>query len=90
MRMTTIIFDDDGASSPEPGAVDPFQDIRHLLPKLKKPSWVRLIGKQRRVTKAKAPSREAAKVIARKERKRLKRLGRALAGEHTRVASAAA
>lgn len=88
--MTATLSADDGASSSEPGAVDPFQDIRHLLPKLAKPSWVRLIGKQVRVVKAKAPSPEAARVIRRKESRAKTRLARALAGEHTRVTVAAA
>ena len=54
--------------------------LRAIAPKLKRPSWVRLIGVQAKVAKA---DPIAEKVRQRKWRKRMRRLGRALAGEFT-------
>jgi hypothetical protein len=91
--MTTTVCitpSDEGAISlTESGALDPFQGLRQLLPKLTKPSWVRLI-KSAKPRKAAPPSETPAvqRAIRRNERK-LNRLGRALNGEFTRSRSAA-
>ena len=84
--MTTIAVGlDEGADFHQSSALDPFKDLRELLPRLAQPSWVRLISNQRELSKTHhAPSADAQRIIDRKARKR-SRLARALAGEHTRV-----
>lgn len=87
MTTTTPISPDEGPCD-EHGALDPFKDLRQLLPKLAIPSWVRLIGKQldARPAKALKPSKPAQRCMRRNER----RLLRALSGEHTRARKEAA
>lgn len=53
---------------------------RSILPQLKRPSWVRLIGDWPKPVDVDS---EAAKIASRKWRKRMRRLGRALTGEFT-------
>lgn len=86
--MTTTVCTDPGAPDEGaffvPGDVDPYKDLRKLLPKLAKPSWVRLMGKKLAKPKRIAPSVAAEKAIRRNDRKR-SRIERALSGERTRV-----
>lgn len=87
--MTTTVCTTTGA--PDAGALfvsgdaDPYAEIRHLLPKLAKPSWVRLMGKTLAKPKCVEASTAAKKAMRRNERK-LSRFARALNGERTRVA----
>lgn len=60
--------------------------LHAIAPKLKRPSWVRLIGEK---AKPREIDATAEKVRVRKWRKRMRRLGRALAGEFTRSRPAA-
>lgn len=89
MTTTTSVSPDEGPRD-ERWALDPFKDIRHLLPKLAIPSWVRLIGKTAEVRrKAPKPSPAAERAMRRNDRKH-SRFSRALAGEHTRARRTAA
>lgn len=54
---------------------------KSVLPQLKKPSWIWLIGFK--YVPPEKPSAEAEKIIRRKNRKRLSRLARAVKGEFT-------
>lgn len=89
----TSIAPIDGAPDPESGgAVDPFQGLWKLLPKLVQPSWHKhahsgMYHENRHRHEAPSPAAEKAK---RREQRKQSRLVRALAGQHTRVARVAA
>lgn len=90
--MTTIVCTTaEGADSiDESGALDPFQGLKQLLPKLTHPSWVRLIGEQLVPLKHAALSPEVKTAVERAKRRNSRRLARALRGEFTRVRHATA
>lgn len=81
--MTTTTSVPDEGPCDERWALDPFQGLRQLLPRIAIPSWVRLIGEQMDAPRKKAikPSTPAQRCMRRNER----RLLRTLAGEHTRA-----
>lgn len=80
---------DEGAPQLCDGALDPFRGLRQLLPKLAKPSWVRLIKSPTHKPKAPAQTTEVQRVLRRNARK-VDRFARAMSGEFTRSRSAAA
>lgn len=89
--MTTIALDDGAPDSG--GAVDPFQGLWKLLPKLVQPSWHKhahsgMYHENRHThTEPESPAVQKAK---RREQRKQSRFARALAGEHTRAPRVAA
>lgn len=93
--MTTLAPGDgapDSGGAVESFQEDPYEGLRKLLPKLVQPSWHKhahsgMYHENRHRHETPSPAVEKAK---RREQRKKSRLGRALAGEHTRSSRAAA
>ncbi len=90
--MTTIAPDDGAPRDLPGGAVDAFEGLSKLLPKLVQPSWYKHVHSgmyHENRHRHEKPDPAVEKVKRRRARKQ-SRLARALAGEHTRATRLAA